>query len=158
MNSLTEVLRMLTDLHMTLLETAKKKQEILISAEINPLLAVMADESKLIKKIKAVDRMRMDVLEHDYSYFPLSKLIEEQQDDEIKAEWTAKLELLQRLFEEIEKVNQMNQQLLEQALTYTQFMIEQMLPRRQETGLYNAGAETASQDAREYALLFDLKA
>jgi len=158
MNSLTEVLQMLTDLHMTLLQTAKKKQEILISAEINPLLAVMADESKLIKKIKEVDRLRMDVLEHDHSYFPLSQLIEQQTDEELKADWMGKLEVLQRLFEEIDKVNKMNQQLLEQALTYTQFMIEQLLPQRQDTGLYSSGRETGSQDAREYALLFDLKA
>lgn len=156
MNSLTEVLQMLTDLHITLLETAKKKQEILISAEINPLLAIMADESKLIKKIKAADEMRMDVMEHDKSYLPLSKLIEQEPDGVTKAEWTSKLNLLQRLFQEIEKVNLLNQQLLEQSLTYTQFMIEQMIPQSGGSGIYRV--EDASQDSREYARIFDLKA
>lgn len=156
MNSLTEVLQVLTDLHVTLLETAKRKQEILISAEINPLLAVMADESKLIKKIKKVDEMRMEVLEHDESYLPLSKLIEQQPDGVIKAEWTSNLKLLKRLFEEIAKVNKLNQQLLEQSLTYTQFMIEQMIPQSKDPGLYRSEAE--AQDSREYARLFDLKA
>ena len=156
MNNLTEVLQMLTDLHITLLETAKKKQEILISAEINPLLAIMADESKLIKKIKEVDEMRMEVLEHDKSYLPLSKLIEQQPDGVTKAEWESKLKLLQRLFEEIDKVNKLNQQLIQQSLTYTQFMIEQMLPQSKDSGLYSS--EAAAQDSREYARLFDLKA
>ncbi|MEH7493923.1 flagellar protein FlgN [Neobacillus niacini] len=156
MNNLTEVLQMLTDLHITLLETAKKKQEILITAEINPLLGIMADESKLIKKIKEVDEMRMEVLEHDKSYLPLSKLIEHQPDGVTKAEWESKLKLLQRLFEEIDKVNKHNQQLIQQSLTYTQFMIEQMLPQSKDSGLYSSEAE--AQDSREYARLFDLKA
>jgi flagellar biosynthesis/type III secretory pathway chaperone len=156
MNSLTEVLQMLTDLHITLLETAKKKQEILISAEINPLLAIMADESKLIKKIKAADELRLDVMEHDKAYLPLSKLIEQEPDGVTKAEWTSKLNLLQRLFQEIEKVNTLNQQLLQQSITYTQFMIEQMIPQSEGSGVYRV--EAASQDSREYARLFDLKA
>jgi flagellar biosynthesis/type III secretory pathway chaperone len=156
MNNLTEVLQMLTDLHITLLETAKKKQEILISAEINPLLGIMADESKLIKKIKEVDEMRLEILEHDKSYLPLSKLIEQQPDGVTKAEWESKLKLLQRLFEEIDKVNKHNQQLIQQSLTYTQFMIEQMLPQSKDSGLY--GSEAEAQDSREYARLFDLKA
>ncbi|WP_342429521.1 flagellar export chaperone FlgN [Neobacillus sp. FSL H8-0543] len=156
MNNLTEVLQMLTDLHITLLETSKKKQEILISAEINPLLAVMADESKLIKKIKEADELRMEVLEHENTYLPLSKLIEQQPDKDIQAEWTAKMLLLERLFQEIEKVNHLNQQLLQQSLTYTQFMIEKMIPQSEGSGLYSA--EAASQDSREYARLFDIKA
>ncbi|GHH99996.1 flagellar export chaperone FlgN [Neobacillus kokaensis] len=155
MNRLTEILQMLTDLHITLLETAKKKQEILVSAEINPLIAVMADEAKLIKKIKKVDEMRMEVLEHDNAYLPLSKLIQQQPDEGLQAEWTSKLFVLQKLFKEIEKVNKLNQQLLQQALTYTQFMIEQMLPQSKDSGLYST--DTDSQDSREYARLFDLK-
>jgi flagellar biosynthesis/type III secretory pathway chaperone len=156
MNSLTEVLQMLTDLHITLLETAKKKQEILISAEINPLLAIMADESKLIKKIKEADEMRMEVLEHDQAYLPLAKLIEHQPDGETKLEWTSKLDLLKQLFQEIERVNKLNQQLLQQSLNYTQFMIEQMLPKTESSGLYRS--EALAQESREYARLFDLKA
>ncbi|AZU64190.1 flagellar export chaperone FlgN [Neobacillus mesonae] len=156
MNKLTEILQMLTDLHITLLETAKKKQEILVSAEINPLISVMADEARLIKKIKKVDEMRMEVLEHDNKYLPLSKLIEQQPDEDLHAEWTSKLFVLQKLFKEIDKVNKLNQQLLQQALTYTQFMIEQLLPPSKDSGLYSA--DTESQESREYARLFDLKA
>lgn len=156
MNSLTDVLQILTDLHLSLLETAKKKQEILVSAEINPLLAVMADESRLIKKIKAADALRMEVLEHDNSYLPLSKMIEQQRDEQIKAEWQTKLDALQHLFQEIDKVNKLNHQLLEQALTYTQFMIEQMLPTSEDSHVYSAQAE--ARESREYARLFDLKA
>lgn len=156
MNSLTDVLQILTDLHLSLLETAKKKQEILISAEINPLLVVMADESRLIKKIKETDEMRMEVLEHDHSYLPLSKLIELQQDETIKAEWSTKMEVLKHLYEEIDKVNQFNQQLLDQALTFTKFMIGQMLPPQEDSGFYHA--KNDSREAREYARLFDLKA
>jgi flagellar biosynthesis/type III secretory pathway chaperone len=156
MNSLTEVLQMLTDLHITLLETAKKKQDILISAEINPLLAIIADESRLIKKIKEADEMRMEVLEHDKAYLPLAKLIELQPDGETKVEWAAKMDLLKRLFEEIDRVNKLNQQLLQQSLTYTQFMLEQMLPQPEGTNLY--GSDASAQESREYARLFDLKA
>lgn len=153
MNSLTDVLQMLTDLHITLLETAKKKQEILVSVEINPLLAVMADESKLISRIKQADEMRMEVLEHDKSYLPLAKLIKQQPDGKIKAEMTAKLKLLKRLYEEIHKANKLNQQLLQQSLTYTKFEIDQMIAKAE-----GDRREEESEDAQEYAKLFELKA
>jgi hypothetical protein len=152
--TLTDALHMLIDLHLTLLESAKKKQEILVSAEINPLLAILADESQLKRKVKQADEMRMEVLEHDKSYLPLVKLIEQQPDGKTKAELEAQLKLLKRLFEEIPKVNKLNQQLLQQSLTYTKFVIGQIIARAKGSDR----EEKISEDAKEYARLFEGKA
>ncbi|WP_251636267.1 flagellar export chaperone FlgN [Neobacillus niacini] len=150
-NTLADALHMLVDLHITLLESAKKKQEILVSAEINPLLAIMADESQLKKKVNQADEMRMEVLEHDKSYLPLVKLIEQQPDGKTKDELEAQLQLLVRLFDEILKVNKLNQQLLQQSLTYTKFVIGQILGKAKGSNR----EEKISEDAKEYARLFE---
>jgi hypothetical protein len=152
--TLTDALHMLVDLHITLLEGAKKKQEILVSAQINPLLAIMADESQLKRKVKQADDMRMEVLEHDKSYLPLVKLIEQQTDGKTKAELTAQLKLLERMYEEIPKVNKLNQQLLQQTLTYTKFVIGQIIAKAKGSNR----EEKISEDAKEYARLFEGKA
>jgi hypothetical protein len=149
--TLTDALHMLIDLHISLLESAKKKQEILVSVEINPLLAIMADESQLKRKVKHVDEMRMEVLEHDKSYLPLVKLVEQQPDGKTKAELAAQVKLLERLFEEIPKVNKLNQQLLQQSLTYSKFVIDQVIAEVKGSNR----EEKVSEDAKEYALLFE---
>jgi hypothetical protein len=149
--TLTDALHRLVDLHLALLESAKKKQEILVSAEINPLLAVMAEESQLKSKVKRADEMRMEVLEHDKSYLPLAKLIEQQPAGKTKAELAAQLKLLERLFEEIPKVNKLNQQLLQQSLTYSKFVIDQIIAEAKGSNR----EEKVSEDAKEYARLFE---
>jgi flagellar biosynthesis/type III secretory pathway chaperone len=156
MSNLTEILQELLGLHDTLLETAKKKQQILISAEINPLLSILAEESKLIKKIKEADQKRLILLGEEAYKSSLSELIKNEPDGEEKVEWTNIHKQLQRVFDEIGRVNEQNQQLLEQSLAYTQFMIEQMLPEKNGSGLYNATART--KEMKNDTRLFDTKA
>lgn len=156
MNKLTVVLQWLVELHVTLLDTAKKKQQILISGEITPLLAVLSEESRLIKKIKEADTSRTAVVEQMAPHHSLSELIDRQPDGDEKAEWTSIRNRLQHLFQEIEQVNQANQQLLQQSLTYTQHMIEQMLPVSEGSGLYSPGS--ASKESSDSVRLFDAKA
>lgn len=156
MNSLTEILQELVVLHTTLLNTAKKKQQVLISAEINPLLSILAEESKLIKKIKDVDQKRITVLGEEAYKSSLSELINNQPDGKEKEEWIQIHKQLQSLFEEIGRINEANQQLLEQSLAFTQYMIEQMLPVSDGAGLYNATAST--KEIKNDTLLFDTKA
>jgi flagellar biosynthesis/type III secretory pathway chaperone len=156
MSNLTEILQELLALHSTLLETTKKKQQILISAEINPLLSILAEESKLIKKIKEADQKRLTILGEEAYKSSLSELIANQPDGEEKEEWIQIHKQLQRLFEEIGQVNEANQQLLEQSLAFTQYMIEQMLPVSDGTGVYNATAGT--KEMKNDTRLFDTKA
>jgi flagellar biosynthesis/type III secretory pathway chaperone len=156
MSNLTEILQELVKLHTTLLQTAKKKQQVLISAEINPLLSILSEESKLIKKIKDVDQKRKTLLGEKAYKSSLSELIENQPDGEEKKEWIEIHKQLQSLFEEIGRVNEANQQLLEQSLAFTQYMLEQMLPVSDGAGIYNAAANT--KEIKNETRLFDTKA
>ncbi|MFF2448113.1 flagellar protein FlgN [Neobacillus sp. NPDC058068] len=156
MNKLTEALQTLANLHETLLETAKKKQQILISAELNPLLSVLAEESKLIKKIQEAEQKRTAILGEQANQLSLAELIEREQDNALKREWREQFAQLKSLFAEIERVNQTNQQLIEQSLTFTNFMIEQMVPSSDGTGVYSPKAGT--QETRESVRFFDAKA
>jgi hypothetical protein len=156
MSNLTIILQELLELHDTLLDTAKRKQQILISAEINPLLAILAEESKLIKKIKETDKKRLTLLGEEAYQSSLSVLIETQPDGEEKEEWTKIHKQLQGLFAEIGRINEANQQLLEQSLAFTQYMMEQMLPEKNNAGLYNASAST--KETKNDTRLFDTKA
>jgi flagellar biosynthesis/type III secretory pathway chaperone len=156
MSNLTSILKELAELHVTLLETAKKKQQILISGEINPLLSILAEESKLIKKIKEADQKRITVLGEEAYKLSLSELIKTQPDGEEKEEWIDIHKQLQSLFQEIGQTNDANQQLLQQSLAFTQFMMEQMLPANDGTGIYNASAGT--KEMKNDIRLFDTKA
>jgi flagellar biosynthesis/type III secretory pathway chaperone len=156
MSSLTNILRELAEHYGILLETAKKKQQILISGEVNPLLSVLAEESKLIKKIKETDQKRMTLLGEDAYKASLSELINNQPDGEEKQEWLSIHKQLQGIFQELGRVNEANQQLIQQSLALTQFMMEQIIPESNDSGLYNASAGT--KDTKTNIRLFDTKA
>ncbi|RDU35913.1 hypothetical protein DRW41_15060 [Neobacillus piezotolerans] len=155
MNKLLEVLQLLADLHNKLLDTAKRKQEILISGDIQQLLPLISEESKLLKRIKQAEEERTRALGEDVN-LSFSRLIEQQPEGDLKEKLKSILSVLQQRFEEIGRVNHLNQQLLEQSLTYTQYMINQILPASEGPGLYSAGANP--KEMNESVRLFDAKA
>jgi flagellar biosynthesis/type III secretory pathway chaperone len=156
MNNLKAILHLLIELHVSLLETVKKKHKILISGEINPLLSILSDESKLIKKIKEADKRRIEVLGEGADKTSLKKIIEIQPDGDEKKELISIYDQLKILFQEVESVNGSNQQLLQQSLAFTQYMIEQMLPMSEGSGQYSSVA--GSKEMKESVRLFDAKA
>lgn len=153
MNKLTVILQTLADLHETLLDTAKKKQRILIDGDINPLLAILSEEAKLVKKIKEADQVRTVLLGEQSS---LSDLIAHHQDGAEKDKWISLHQKLKKLLEEIEQVNDANQQLIKQSLDFTNFMIDQMLPKTEDAGVYSAKASL--KEPSDSVRLFDVKA
>ncbi len=156
MNKLTQILHNLVELHINLLEILNKKQQILIAGDNTSLLPILSEESKLIKKITDEDKHRLTALGEDAYKASLTQLIEQQPDTAEKQEWITIHAQLQTLFQKIAKVNESNQQLLQQSLTYTQYMIDRLLPTSAGTGTYNAGA--ASKETKESVRLFDAKA
>jgi flagellar biosynthesis/type III secretory pathway chaperone len=153
MNKLTVSLQTLAGLHVALLDTAKKKQQILISGEVNPLLAILSEEAKLVKKIKEAEEVRTALFGEQPS---LDDFIAKQQDGAEKEELISLHQKLKELLEDIEQVNGTNQQLIQQSLTFTNFMIEQMLPKSSDAGVYSAKANSKEQS--DSVRLFDAKA
>lgn len=153
MNKVTVILQTLASLHETLLDTAKKKQQILISGEINPLLAILSEESKLVKKINEADQVRTALLGEQSS---LSDIIASKPDGAEKEEWISLHQKLTQLLGEIKQVNGTNQQLIKQSLVFTNFMMEQMLPKSEDTGTYSPKAH--SKELSESVRLFDAQA
>lgn len=156
MNNLASILQSLFEFHESLLNTTMKKREIIIRGEINPLLTVLADESKLIKKIKETDKRRMDLLGEEAYKSSLSSLIDGQPEGEDKQQMISMHQQLKLLFEKIDRINRSNQEMLHQSLALTQYMIDQMLPLREESGHY--GSAAGSREMRESVRLFDAKA
>ncbi|WP_203556348.1 flagellar protein FlgN [Bacillus sp. B15-48] len=153
MNNLTNILQQLAFHQETLLITAKKKQQILISGEMNPLLTLIAEETKLLKKINQLDQERAALLGEERT---LSDVINQQPDGDTKREWASLQQRLQQLLAEIKNINESNQLLLEQSLAFTQFMMEQMLPKSDGSGIYNA--KSTAKEKSGSVRLFDAKA
>jgi flagellar biosynthesis/type III secretory pathway chaperone len=153
MNKLTVSLHTLAGLHVALLDTAKKKQQILISGEVNPLLAILSEEAKLVKKVKEAEEVRTALFGEQSS---LAGFIAEQPDGAEKEELISLHRKLKELLGDIEQVNGTNQQLIEQSLAFTDFMIEQMLPKSADAGVYSAKAN--SKERSDTVRLFDAKA
>jgi flagellar biosynthesis/type III secretory pathway chaperone len=148
------MLQTLADLHETLLETAKKKQQILISGEVSPLLQILAEESKLVKKIKEADQVRVTLMGEQSS---LADIIAKEPDGAEKEEWVRQLQNLKGLLAEVQQVNETNQQLIKQSLAFTQFMMEQILPKSEDSGVYSSKAGSKEQP-KDSVRLFDAKA
>jgi flagellar biosynthesis/type III secretory pathway chaperone len=153
MSNLSSILALMTELYEKLLETAKNKHEILIRSEINPLLGVLAEESKLIKKINEAEKQRAAVMEGTVT---LSEMIERTSDMSEKQELASHQAKMQQLITEISQINQANQQLIEQSLVFTNFMMEQILPKSDGSGVYSPKAD--SKEKGESVRLFDVKA
>lgn len=156
MNNLASILQSLFEFHESLLNTTMKKREIIIGGDINPLLSVLAEESKLIKKIKETDKRRIDLLGEEAYKSSLSSLIDRQSDGEEKQQLITLHQQLKLLFEKIDRINRSNQELLHQSLAFTQYMIDRMLPMAEESGHY--GSAASSQEKTRSVRLFDAKA
>lgn len=156
MNEFTVILQSLVNLHESLLDIGKRKQEILVKGEIDPLLSILAEESKVMKKIKEADQRRLAILGEEAYQSSLTEVMERFGTEDEKKEWQSIYEQLQQLFRELKLVNESNQKLLQHSLSLTQYMIEQMLPKTESPNFYHPAS--AAKENRDSIRFFDAKA
>lgn len=143
MNALYESLEYLLQLHKTLLAVASEKKEILIKGDTDGLVRIMQQEQRLVKAIEAAESARINafqsvLVERQYpiSMETLEDLIKMTTSAEEKARLSGLRDELLRIVSELRAANELNQQLLEQSLSFVQMSFELMTEPPEDDYIY----------------------
>ncbi|MFS1514800.1 flagellar protein FlgN [Chengkuizengella sp. SCS-71B] len=128
-------LEMLDQLHFKLIELGKQKKQIIIDNNIEELTKIMNQESMLLKQITEIDSKRVKTVETtvkqkgmqpnpNLTITQLTRFIIDP--EEQKALEAAQNKLLKTM-DEMNHVNKLNQQLIEQSLSYINVTLETVL-------------------------------
>lgn len=127
-----EPLRQLNVLHLELLESGKKKRQVLIDNKLDELSAILQEESRLIRKVSETEQLWVEAAkrffmenglqpEPELTAKDLMDLVsdpgEKQALEEVRRELTGTMH-------ELKQLNALNQQLIEQSLAYVDYTIE----------------------------------
>lgn len=168
MEAVQEILRVLEDLlyiHEEMLSLEKQKQRVLIEDRSGELLSLLQDQSKLVKRITRLEEERkvsvhrfleQKGLEHaDLSLTDLMKLITSHQD---KGKLEQVSEKLYARLEDLRQLNQLNQQLIEQSLSYLNFTMRFITEEPINFTTYQRGEEVPQVHSAQQRRFFDTKA
>ncbi|UJF33230.1 flagellar protein FlgN [Paenibacillus hexagrammi] len=162
--SVISIMREQIDLHDSLLTLGHQKKAVLINNEVALLNQIVLKESKLIKQIEALEKQRM----MEISSFLLSRGFNPNPKITItdlirvvfKAEDKVKLQEHQReLFgkiQELQKVNELNQQMIRQSLSFIDYSLNVLVGDQGDELLYSNPMHQQSQLKRNG--YFDTKA
>ncbi|OXM86366.1 flagellar protein FlgN [Paenibacillus rigui] len=130
--ALTQTMTALTDVHMTLLELAEQKKQVLIRNDVEQLMQIVSKENKLVKQIGELDLQRIEaigqfMIEKGYKPNPkvtvsdLTKIIFNVDD---KKTLVGLQRQLLAAIRKLKEVNQVNQQLIMQSLQFIEYSID----------------------------------
>lgn len=152
---LQEILREMIVAQDQLLALQKKKQQVLVEAEADPLFVILAEETKLVKHVEELEKKRqqeVQLLTHS-SRASMSQLIPLLSDTQEQEELKKMQQILQSKIEELQNIHHVNKQLIEQSLAYTTYSL-QLLIQRNETPMTYSNRATNAYSER----FFDTKA
>lgn len=133
--SIVETLEKQAVLYSQLLELAKQKTPLLVKNEVEQLNAIMQKEKKLLKQVEELEQVRMQISGQFFTSLGLlryrggrlSEMIRTVTSAQDKQKLTELHGQLTALLSELQKVNQLNQQLIEQSLKFIDYSIDLMI-------------------------------
>lgn len=161
---LMNVLEELRESHQQLISLGEQKKEALISNRVDRLISVMNQESKLSRHIEQLDEQRTQAAyaflqergiksKLNLNITELSRLVFDLED---KQRLIQIQKHLADTLQELKKLNELNQQLIQQALSYIDFSIESMSYYAESEATYQRPADKNVSAVR--AGLFDTRA
>lgn len=142
--SIVETLEKQAVLYSQLLELAKQKTPLLVKNEVEQLNAIMQKEKKLLKQVEELEQVRMQLSGQFFSSLGLlrykggrlSEMIRTVTSAQDKQKLTELHGQLTGLLNDLQKVNQLNQQLIEQSLKFIDYSIDLMVDDPNENITY----------------------
>ncbi|UFJ43374.1 flagellar protein FlgN [Brevibacillus humidisoli] len=140
---LYEVLDQLLDLHKALYTLADQKKEVLIKGDVESLMNITKQEGKLLRAVEQAEASRIEMVKRIYEAKGLP-LINGTLQDLIKSTTSADeksrlqhyREELIRIVSELRQANELNQQLLEQSLSFINANLELLTDSPEEDYIY----------------------
>lgn len=128
---LIDVLNQLDDVHQTMLTSGQAKKEVIMKDDIESLIQIMNQESRVMKRIAALEEERVDACQAflqekgiksalNLTITELARLVF---DPEEKASLLEAQAMLSMTLEKLKSVNDLNQMLLAQSLTFIDFSL-----------------------------------
>ncbi|GEN35045.1 MULTISPECIES: flagellar protein FlgN [Aneurinibacillus] len=160
-----EILERLITEHERMLKLARHKKDTLIKGDIDELARILQFESRCINTIQSLELERE---KHISLYlmrrgirretFYLSDLIEIAGSPEIKRELSRCQKQLGDVIKELQGLNELNQKLIEQSLSFVNFTLEEMTAPPEEPVYQNSKATRPNPYTKHSGGFFDSKA
>ncbi|MGD8190286.1 flagellar protein FlgN [Brevibacillus ginsengisoli] len=159
MNQLYEMLDNLLNLHRALYTLAEQKKDVLIKGNVEALTLMTQQEQKLIKAVNASEAARSQVIHDILAEKGLSlaeptlyELIKSLTSIEEKSRLKSYREELIRIVSELRQANELNQQLLEQSLSFVNHSLDILTDTPEDEFIYKKpiGHQGAQQASRSF--------
>lgn len=148
-SNLYELLDNLIQLHKALQTLAVQKKEVLIKGDVDQLLAITTQEKKLIKAVSAAEDTRQSLVAQMFAEQgihrdngTLAELIKLTTSPEEKARLMKARDELTRIVSELRKANELNQQLLEQSLSFVNMTLDLVTDSPEDDFFYGRTARS----------------
>ena len=144
-SAIVETIEELIALHDALLVTSKEKTPVLVDNRIDRLNQIVLKESKLIKQIEEINQRRVQLigeylLSRGYRPDPrvkVSDLIKVIFKAEEKKNLTDIHERLSNRIKELQEVNELNQNLIENSLSFVDYSINLLMDTTEQEAVYS---------------------
>ncbi|MBO8164280.1 MAG: flagellar protein FlgN [Brevibacillus sp.] len=137
------VLDQLVNLHKELYTLAAQKKEVLIKGDADALLGITKQETKLLRAVEQVEASRMEMVDQicaakglPLKGATLQELIKSVTSAEEKSRLQQYRGELIRIVSELRQANELNQQLLEQSLSFINHNLELLTDAPEEDYIY----------------------
>lgn len=154
MKTLYDLLDNLIQLHKALYTLSAQKKDVLIKGNVDELVAITRHEQKLIKGITAAETARIDIVrelsaEKGFALQEgtLAELIKLTTSAEEKTRLTASRNELTRIVAELRGANELNQQLLEQSLSFVNLTLDLITDSPEDDFIYGNPASDSYRQA-----------
>jgi flagellar biosynthesis/type III secretory pathway chaperone len=154
MERLYELLDNLIQLHKALYTLAQQKKEVLIKGDVDELVAITRKEQQLVKGITAAETARQQVVQElsaEKGFVlqegRLAELIKLTTSAEEKQRLSSYREELIRLVTQLQQANELNQQLLNQSLSYVNTMLDLLTDTPEDDYIYGPSAGDSCRQA-----------
>jgi flagellar biosynthesis/type III secretory pathway chaperone len=141
---LYEILDNLINLHRALYTLAMQKKDVLIKGDVDELMKITQQEQKLIKAVGAAEAARMETVKELFaeqglslSEGTLAELIKLTTVAEEKTRLTNYRNELLRIVSELRDANELNQQLLEQSLSFVNMTLDLLTDTPEQDFIYS---------------------
>lgn len=165
LEELIDTLNEMVTAHQGLLQLAKKKKETLISGSIHELASIVQEESESIAKITELDRRRNECVDDFLKHkgivpepMALSDMMKLVEDEETKESLEETGYRLREVVSELKELNTLNQQLLEQSLSYVNFSLDMLTESPDQDMTYSDQKPGGGKGAGSSRRFFDTKA
>ncbi|WP_433944328.1 flagellar protein FlgN [Paenibacillus sp. SN-8-1] len=162
--ALIDSLGQLEDAHLTMLEWAEKKRDAIMKNNVEELIGILNQESRIVKQIEKLEDVRMTACyaflqergvksQLNLTITELSRLVFDPEEKKALLDMQKKLSnTLYRLKE----LNDLNQKLIEQSLTFLDYSLDLLVGEPEQAATYQHPADKSGGSGRPG--LFDTRA